>query len=189
MRAPPGKPHRTHDTEMQQIRRVAPDSIDGPDIAGPLERVAPREPLATATKPLKREPFGPPVPKGTLLYRPVAPAAGEIEADGYTIRLAGIKVMPADRFCSDEAGKRWPCGAMARTAFRAWMRGRAASCDVPPKPTEIATHCTLDGEDMALWLVRNGWAESTGQYGDAEAEARRAKRGMFGPSPIESSPE
>jgi endonuclease YncB( thermonuclease family) len=184
------KPHKAHGAAAPQIRRVAPDSIAEPEITGPLERIAPREPLTTATKPLKREPFGPPVPKGTLLYRPVAAAAGEIEADGYTIRLAGIRVTPADRTCSDEAGKRWPCGAMARTAFRAWMRGRAAACDVPPKPIKITTHCTLDGEDMALWLVRNGWAESAGgQYGDAEAEAKREKKGMFGPSPLGAAQE
>jgi endonuclease YncB( thermonuclease family) len=79
---------------------------------------------------------------------------------------------------------------MARTAFRAWLRGRAAACDVPSRPTGITTHCTLDGEDMALWLVRNGWAESAGgQYGDAETKAKREKRGMFGPSPIETSPQ
>lgn len=189
-KAPTDNPHQAQGAASPQIRRVAPGSIDGPDITGPLERVAPREPLPTATKPLKREPFGPPVPQGTLLYRPVAPAAGEIEAGGYTIRLAGIKVMPADRTCSDEAGRAWPCGAMARTAFRAWLRGRSAACDVPSRPTGITTHCTLDGEDMALWLVRNGWAESAGgQYGDAETEAKREKRGMFGLSPIETSPQ
>jgi endonuclease YncB( thermonuclease family) len=182
--------HQAGGAAPPQIRKVAPGSIAEPEIAGPLERISPRAPLTAATKPLKREPFGPPVPQGALLYRPVAPAAGEIEADGYTIRLAGIKVTPADRICSDEAGKRWPCGAVARTAFRAWIRGRAAACDVPSKPAEIATHCTLDGEDMALWLVRNGWAESAGgQYDDAGTEAKREKKGMFGPSPIGTSLE
>jgi endonuclease YncB( thermonuclease family) len=189
-KAPSGKPDQAQSEAPPQIRRVAPGSIAEPEITGPLERIAPREPLTAAIKPLKREPFGPPVPRGTLLYRPVAPAAGEIAADGYTVRLAGIKVTPADRTCSDEAGKQWPCGAMARTAFRAWMRGRAAACDVPSKPTGITTHCTLDGEDMALWLVRNGWAESAGgQYGDAETEAKREKKGMFGASPIGTAPQ
>jgi endonuclease YncB( thermonuclease family) len=189
-KAPTDNPHQAQWAAPPRIRRVAPGSIAEPDVTGPLERVAPREPLTAATKPLKREPFGPPVPQGTLLYRPVAPAAGEIEAGGYTIRLAGIKVTPADRTCSDEAGRAWPCGAMARTAFRAWLRGRAAACDVPSRPIEITTHCSLDGEDMALWLIRNGWAESDGgQYGDAETEAKRGKRGMFGASPIGTSPQ
>ena len=179
---PPGKaPH---------IRLIAPDSIAGPRVEGPLERMPARAPLATATRNLKREPFGPPVPQGTLLYRAIAPAAGQIEANGYAIRLAGIKVLPADHSCPGEAGKSWPCGAMARTAFRAWMRGRAIACDIPSKPMKITTRCTLETEDMALWLVRNGWAESADdQYGDAEAEARRGKKGMFGPSPLGAAEE
>jgi endonuclease YncB( thermonuclease family) len=176
--------------ERPWIRRIAPGSIAEPEVAGPLQRVAPREPLTAATKALKREPFGPPVPQGTLLYQPVAIAAGAIEADGYAIRFAGVKVTPADRICTDEAGSKWPCGAMARTALRAWMRGRAVACAVPSHAGKITTHCTLDGQDMALWLVRNGWAESAGaQYGDAEAEARRGEKGMFGPSPLETPPE
>jgi endonuclease YncB( thermonuclease family) len=173
-------------------RLIAPDSIATPDISGPLERVPPRTPPAAAIKPLtlKREFFGPPIPQGTLLYRPVAIAAGEIEADGYRVRLAGIKVTPAGRACAGEDGKSWPCGAAARTALRSWMRGRAVACDVPSKPMDITTHCTLDGEDMALWLARNGWSQSAnGQYDDAEAEAKREKRGMFGPSPLGSSAE
>jgi endonuclease YncB( thermonuclease family) len=170
---------------QSHVRRIAPGIVAGPEISGPLQRVAPREPLAAATRPLKRAPFGPPVPQGTLLYHPVASAAGEIEADGYKVRLAGTRETPANRVCTDEGGNSWPCGVVARTAFRAWIRGRAVACDVPSKPREIATHCMLDGEDMALWLVRNGWAESAdGQYDEAEAKARREKKGVFGPSPL-----
>jgi endonuclease YncB( thermonuclease family) len=180
----PAEPTDDAGAESPHARLIAPDSIAAPRIEGPLERVAPRTPLTAATKPLKREHFGPPVPQGTLLYGPIAAAAGEIEANGYTVRLAGIKATPADRTCTDDSGQSWPCGVVARTAFRAWMRGRAVACDVPSHPGEITTHCTLDGEDMALWLVRNGWAESAGQYDEAEAEARREKKGMFGPSPL-----
>jgi endonuclease YncB( thermonuclease family) len=173
------------DATGSHVRRIAPGIVAGPEISGPLERVAPREPLTAATRPLKRAPFGPPVPQGTPLYHPVANAAGEIEADGYKVQLAGIKVTPANRVCTDIGGNSWPCGVVARTAFRAWIRGRAVACDVPSKPREIATHCVLDGEDMALWLVRNGWAESAhGQYDDAGAKARREKKGIFGPSPL-----
>lgn len=170
--------------EGPHARLIAPGSIAAPQIDGPLERVAPRTPLTAATKPLKREHFGPPAPQGTLLYGPVAKAAGEIEADGHDVRLAGIEITPADRTCTDESRQPWPCGTVARTAFRAWMRGRAVACDVPSHAGEITTHCMLDGEDMALWLVENGWAESAGQYDEAEAEARRKKKGMFGPSPL-----
>jgi endonuclease YncB( thermonuclease family) len=189
MKPPPGEAGRIAAGDSQ-VRRIAPDSIAGPDVTGPLQRVAPRVPLTAATKPLKRERFGPPVPQGTLLYHPVASAAGEIEADGHEVRLAGIKVTPANRTCKDAGARAWPCGVVARTAFRAWLRGRAVACDVPSHPGGITTHCTLDGEDMALWLVRNGWAESAdGQYDDAEAKARREKKGMFGLSPLGAGEE
>jgi endonuclease YncB( thermonuclease family) len=183
--APYDKRQSLSGTTEPHIRRIAPDSIAEPEITGPLQRIAPREPTTAATKPLKREPFGPPVPQGTLLYQPVAAAAGEIESDGHDVRLAGIEVTPTDRTCKDDHGRKWPCGTMARTAFRAWIRGRAASCDVPSHAGQITTHCTLDGEDMALWLVRNGWAKSAdGQYDEAEATARKEKKGLFGPSPL-----
>jgi endonuclease YncB( thermonuclease family) len=43
---------------------------------------------------------------------------------------------------------------------------------------------------MALWLVRNGWAESAdGQYDEAEAMARKEKKGLFGPSPLGAAEE
>jgi endonuclease YncB( thermonuclease family) len=188
--APSDKSENPSGAAEPHIRLIAPDSIAEPEITGPLQRIAPREPLTAATKPLKREPFGPPVPQGTLLYQPVAAAAGEIEADGHDVRLAGIEVTPADRTCKDESGRKWPCGAMARTAFRAWMRGRAIACDVPSHEGEITTHCTLDGEDMALWLVQNGWAKSAdGQYDEAEAAARKEKKGLFGPSPLGAAEE
>jgi len=189
-KAPTDMPRPSQGTETQQIRRVAPDSIAGPDVTGPLERAAPREPLTTATKPLKREPFGPPIPQGTLLYRPFAAAAGEIEADGHDVRLAGTEATPASQTCKDDNGRKWPCGTMARTAFRAWIRGRAIACDVPSHSGKITTHCTLDGEDMALWLVRNGWAKSAdGQYEEAEAMARKEKKGLFGSSPLGAAEE
>jgi endonuclease YncB( thermonuclease family) len=170
------------------VRRIAPGDIASPQFDGPLERVPPREPLAAATRPLKREPFGPGLPQGTLLYQPIAEAAGALDANGFAIRLAGIEVTPADATCADRGGGRWPCGAVARTQFRSWMRGRAVACDVPPAPKEIVTRCTLDGEDMARWLVEHGWARSAGgQYDDAEAKARKKKQGMFGPSPLEAA--
>ncbi|MGN6467773.1 MAG: thermonuclease family protein [Rhizobiaceae bacterium] len=187
--APPAsssrQPASRGNSEVSGIRVIAKGSIPGPEIDGPLERVAPREPLTAATEPLKREAFGPPVPQGTLLYQPLAKSAGEFEAGGYTVRLAGIEVTPPDRTCADEDRPTWPCGIVARTAFRAWMRGRAVACDVPSHPAKITTHCMLDGEDMALWLVRNGWAGSAdGQYDAAEAKARRDRKGIFGPSPL-----
>ena len=41
--------------------------------------------------------------------------------------------------------------------------------------------CSRAGDDVGAWIIRNGWAEAApgGPYEDAEAEARRDKRGIW----------
>ena len=43
----------------------------------------------------------------------------------------------------------------------------------------------LGKQDAGAWLVSNGWARAapSGPYAQAEAEAREAGRGIFGPPP------
>ncbi|TIW89241.1 MAG: thermonuclease family protein, partial [Mesorhizobium sp.] len=59
---------------------------------------------------------------GTKLFQPVAPAAGMIEAKGYSVAISGIDIVRQDETCAD-GGKSWTCGSRARTAFRAFLRG------------------------------------------------------------------
>ncbi|MFU0503973.1 thermonuclease family protein [Pseudaminobacter sp. NGMCC 1.201702] len=165
-----------------QSRVTAPEKPEPLEKSAELERTAPREPLGDlglAASPKKK------ADGGTILYRPVASAAGRIEAMGYSITLADIEALDADETCDFE-GKTWPCGARARSAFRAFLRGRAVTCDVPPKPDGAVTPttCRLGKQDVGAWLVENGWARATaGPYADASENARSAGKGMFGPPP------
>jgi endonuclease YncB( thermonuclease family) len=181
-----------------QARQIDPDAMAPSDSAeAPLERVEPRAPLsvpeAMAGKPpAVSEPEPSPTPvdgtaKPTLLHRPVATAAGTIEAAGYRIALDGVEAVQPDETCNFEGGNAWPCGMAARTAFRNWLRSRAIECNVPGQaPNDVvATHCKLGDTDIGEWLVQNGWARAKDGTSMAEmmTKAQEAKLGIFGSPP------
>lgn len=164
-------------------RPVAPLIIAIPPVdPQALERVEARPPLsqiAQAVPPKK------PPPK-PLLFQPVAEAAGIIVAGGRTIAIAGVKVVSDGEMCPRQGGGQWPCGRAARSAFRAFLRGRAVTCDFPEGevPDTLATTCRLGKRDIGAWLVENGWARAEGETYATQAKAAEAgRRGIFGPGP------
>ena len=171
-------------------RAIDPEMVAPPDLSdNELERVEPRAPLSDLAL------AGPPKPpktkmqddwNGTKLFQPVATAAGLIEAKGFAVAVSGVDAVKADETCSD-AGKTWACGARARTAFRAFLRGRAVACTVPPEGGRdtISAECHIGNQDIGQWLVENGWARAAqgGPYVEAENKARTARKGIFGPAP------
>ena len=104
-----------------------------------------------------------------------------------TLTLPGIEIVAADETCTSPSGQEWPCGMAARTAFRAYLRGRALNCHLPDAPSDedIATECLLQGEDPALWLVSQGWARAKpdGPFGLQAEAAELARLGIFGQPP------
>jgi endonuclease YncB( thermonuclease family) len=174
-----------------RLRTAAPDGKAGqPSEPEEFERVSPRAPLGELGLALPPKPVMPDDWKGTVLYRPVAPAAGVVEAMGHTVAIAEVDAVAADETCMFE-GEEWACGIRARTAFRLWLRGRAVTCAVPPEadPKTITAACRLGKQDAGQWLVSNGWARAVagGPYGDAEEKARAAKKGIFGRPPDKNS--
>jgi endonuclease YncB( thermonuclease family) len=123
---------------------------------------------------------------GTNLFRPVANAAGVFESMGYTVTVAGTDIIDPEEKCVYQ-GKSWPCGALARTAFRSFLHGRAVTCALPPegKQKSIAADCRVGKENVGEWLVSNGWARAAGNgpYGDAGKKAQSDGKGIFGPPP------
>ncbi|HEV7307520.1 thermonuclease family protein [Ensifer sp.] len=178
--APVGGANENATTETT-ARAIEPQQFGLPNTVAkaPLERVEPRPPLSEDNS--KQAKAGP-----TVLYRPVAIAAGVIEFDKLRVQLDGIEPEEADRTC-EGGGKTWPCGTVARTAFRNFLRARAVSCDLPEgkaKPSATAS-CTLGGQDLATWLVDNGWATPlVGSALEKRADAaRKAKLGFYGEDP------
>jgi endonuclease YncB( thermonuclease family) len=124
---------------------------------------------------------------------PGAPVAGNaIVADGDTLTISGARIRlididapELDQMCADAQGRDWPCGRQASAQLRSRIRGRDLSCQ--PKSIDkygrsLAT-CTLpDGTDINAWMVRQGWAVTSGVasvYGVQQDEAQSAKRGLW----------
>ncbi|TIT87806.1 MAG: thermonuclease family protein, partial [Mesorhizobium sp.] len=172
-------------------RTIDPEVVAPPQLpSGELERVEPRAPLSDLAL------AGPPKPprwkmpgdwNGTKLFQPVAAAAGLIEAKGYSVAISGVDIVRQDETCSVD-GKSWACGARARTAFRAFLRGRAIACIVPPEGGGrdlISAECRVGNQDIGQWLVESGWARAAtgGPFVEAGDRARSEKKGIFGHAP------
>lgn len=163
-------------------RAVASGVVTAPQVdLSSLERVEPRAPLSPPQTVPKR-PRGP-----TLLHRPVAEAAGRIAVDGLVIVPKGIVPLEPSQTCRAPDGTDWPCGMVARTAFRAWLRGRSISCELPEEsaPGPVTVPCLVGKDDIAAWLIDNGWAraETGSPYDAASRAADAAGRGIFRDTP------
>ncbi|MDX0450855.1 thermonuclease family protein [Sinorhizobium medicae] len=184
--APAPDPHPPFGSEAKSdkgsrmaARPIEPGLIAQPDdgVAKPLERIAPRPPFSK--EPEKEE------PATAVFPRPVALAAGLVRSGETTLQLKDIKPEKAEKVC-EANGKSWPCGMVARTAFRNFLRGRALVCDGADGSAEtVNARCSVGGRDVAEWLVSNGWATPlSGTPLEAKAEAARSARlGFFGDDP------
>ena len=176
---------RAEDVAKQaRVRPVAPEVVAQPQVAPEeLQRVEPRAALSR---------FGQPLPQRRRnhgrLFRPLITEAGRVTGSGLTVTIAGIEVTPADETCVDHDGRTWSCGVRARTAFRAFVRGRALACDLPEELEEkhYTVACSLGKQDVGAWLVERGWVKalSGGPYSDAGEAARAEGRGIFGSAPV-----
>ncbi|WP_189379602.1 MULTISPECIES: thermonuclease family protein [unclassified Mesorhizobium] len=169
----------------QPARKIAQDLIAPPELdATRIERIEARPPLGELGLAYWPKTPMPGDWREMLLYRPIATSSAIFEAMGRTVAISGTLAIDPDRSCSFHEVA-WPCGQRARAAFNAWLRGRALKCFVPPDVDRfaIAAPCKLGKQDVGAWLVSNGWATALpgGIYGKAEATARSAEMGMFGP--------
>ncbi|WP_206455556.1 thermonuclease family protein [Aurantimonas marina] len=144
-------------------------------------RLPPRPPLSTPAVEADETPRD---TRQVLLPRPVAIDAAHLKIGDGTIVLTGVAPLPLDGTCGTDAGE-WPCGMRARTALRGYLRSRSVRCEVPgdfgQARETVESACTIRGDDIGEWVVRNGWAQALagGPYEDAEAEARRKRRGIW----------
>ena len=118
---------------------------------------------------------------------------GSILADGYSLDLYGAMLIRRNRICASEEGARWTCGQRAYMALRALLAGRPITCSfkqigVPPKAV-----CSMDGQDMAQLLLREGWAElpidvTYQPYVEASKLAHSRGLGIWGDGPPLTKP-
>jgi endonuclease YncB( thermonuclease family) len=78
-------------------------------------------------------------------------------------RLYGVDAVEASQMCRKPDGTPWPCGQQAIATLSDFLQGREVSCDIwqgdrrDAYDRQIAT-CHAGADDLADWLVRNGWA-------------------------------
>jgi endonuclease YncB( thermonuclease family) len=108
-----------------------------------------------------------------------------IALQGKRVRLFGIDAPGLDQTCK-RGGRQWSCGRDAARALSQLVAGNTVRCRVIVEDKLrrlIIGDCTLGGESLSRWMVRNGWAvmnsRQTNAYADDEADAREARRGIW----------
>jgi len=103
-----------------------------------------------------------------------------LEIHGTRIRLWGIDAPESSQLCRGENTLRYQCGAKAASELDAFIARRPVDCS--PESLDqygrTVAVCSIDGVDVAEWLVRNGLAldwpmYSKGKYDSAQSERRR----------------
>jgi endonuclease YncB( thermonuclease family) len=112
---------------------------------------------------------------------------------GLRVRLAGIDACELPQWAFDpdrvvatgDKLKPVPCGAFAKAWLKRTIQNRQVECRVLAGPDGLAGPCRAGGRDLALELLRAGWAravESAGLsigYHLAESQAKAARYGMW----------
>ena len=101
---------------------------------------------------------------------------------GQRMRLRDIDAPEYRQSCTAD-GESYPCGRRARTALAAMTAAKAVTCRgwERDKYMRLLAICSVGNPalDINGEMVRQGWAVAYGGYESEEAEARRAKRGVW----------
>lgn len=104
-----------------------------------------------------------------------------IDIAGQRIRLPGIDAPEWNQTCRTTGGGSWECGAAASKRMRELTRNRTLSCrpEGHDRYGRLLAVCRDGKLDIAEAMVADGLATATSRYAAVEAQARRAKRGLW----------
>jgi len=104
-----------------------------------------------------------------------------LRIDGITVRLAGISAPPPGQRCRIY-DVQWPCGQQAKVALLRFLAGHEVVCEVEAEEAAdpVTATCMREGVDVGEHVVRAGHARARGRYGEAQLEAQRHSRGIWG---------
>lgn len=111
-----------------------------------------------------------------------------IEIHGQRIRLNGIDSPESRQLCRDTSGKDYRCGQAAALALDDYLTAsrptRCVEIDRDRYRRMVADCFRADGQNVAAWLVRNGYAldwprYSGGVYAAEQGAARGERAGMW----------
>ena len=166
-------PAQAQQTVAPATRDVTPPNVTpGPKVGGPLERIpAPPPPPVQA--------------KWWRFFLPMTTDSATFQAEGLTIRVAGVEPPPVDATCPVSGGEPWPCGQTALHSLRMFLHGRAVECYFPRVDgvTDITAPCRVGQSDIGTWLLAQGWARpddlATDDYRKAASDALCDRRGIW----------
>lgn len=111
--------------------------------------------------------------------------ANQVIIGNTRIRLAGSDAPGLDQLCLNAKGERWNCGVAAHDALVARTSDKTWTCRTQRTDRfgRTVAKCEADGEDVAQWLVKSGWALSyvrfSHVYDADEKAAREAQVGLW----------
>lgn len=109
-----------------------------------------------------------------------------IVVQGKHIRLFGIDAPESNQRCTGADRLPYNCGGLATSVLEEEIGGAVVNCFVidVDQYRRLVGVCAANGHDLGEQMVRLGYAIdyvffSGGRYGEAQEEARAAKRGMW----------
>ena len=101
------------------------------------------------------------------------------------IRLYGIDAPEYRQSCFDKSRIEYACGKQAANTLRGLVKGQQVTCSAidTDRYSRAVSICKINTLDLNVEMVRQGWAVAYNKhslnYAGVEAEARRAKRGIW----------
>jgi len=120
-------------------------------------------------------------PRGRAVEGDAAVVDGDsLRMGGVDIRLKGIDAPELRQSCS-RGGRHYRCGETAKAALSAKIAGRDLSCRIEGRDRygRSLARCSVAGEDLGAWLVREGIAVGYRDYEAEEDQARRRGAGLW----------
>ncbi|HEY7457243.1 MAG TPA: thermonuclease family protein [Xanthobacteraceae bacterium] len=123
-------------------------------------------------------------PTDRVLQRARAIDGDSFRAEGDEVRLMGIDAPELRQTCRDELRRSWPCGRKAREHLQSLLSPGTVECrtNLRDRYGRTLARCSSPGiADIGGEMVRAGYAVDfmNGGYRSAEAEARKAKHGIW----------
>lgn len=97
------------------------------------------------------------------------------------VRMKGIDAPEGRQTCTRD-GREWACGDAARDELRRLIGKNVVECraDERDKHGRLLATCSAAGRNLNAAMVASGMAVSYGSYRREEAEAKAARRGLWG---------
>ena len=106
-----------------------------------------------------------------------------LEMQGQVVKLFGIDALEADQICLN-GNRPWPCGEESTRSLAALVGGQPVRCQtIRNLGGYILATCDLNGDDLAAFMVANGWAfadrSQSADYAPHEEAAKTARGGVW----------